>query len=180
MGHWTNIVERLLGLDRGFLSGDGEFHLRFDPHWPGPLIGAPGSGLNWLLAMIVLALLIVFALRTNSPRRPLLALAVGGAPLARRTACHSSQHRHRRSCRRHCRCRRRAYLHPSRKRAPGPRPDRPGRPAVLTDQRQRRLESHARRRRDTDRLLHLSPRRPFSRRAGKPRHYAPCASWRSC
>jgi hypothetical protein len=33
---FLHILERLLGLDRGFLTGEGELHLQFDPQWPGP------------------------------------------------------------------------------------------------------------------------------------------------
>ena len=67
---FLHILERLLGLDRGFLSGEGELHVHFDPHWPGPLIGSGGSTLNWLLALIVVALLIALMRRKDRPARP--------------------------------------------------------------------------------------------------------------
>lgn len=63
MNGFLHILERLLGLDRGFLSGEGELHLRFDPHWPGPLIGSAGSTLNWLMALFAVALLVVLMWR---------------------------------------------------------------------------------------------------------------------
>ena len=81
MNGFLHILERLLGLDRGFLSGEGELHLRFDPHWPGPLIGNAGSTLNWLMALMVVALLVVLMRRKQRPSRPVLMLAVCGALL---------------------------------------------------------------------------------------------------
>ena len=32
----ANLIERVLGLDRGFLAREGELGLDFNPHWPGP------------------------------------------------------------------------------------------------------------------------------------------------
>src|SRR5215203_2879077 len=32
----ANVIERLLGLDPGFLSREGEFGIDFNPRWPGP------------------------------------------------------------------------------------------------------------------------------------------------
>ncbi len=81
MNAFLHILERLLGLDRGFLSGEGELHLRFDPHWPGPLVGGAGSTLNWLMALIVVALLIVLIRKKQRPSRPVLALVVCGSLL---------------------------------------------------------------------------------------------------
>lgn len=50
------ISEKLLGLDRGFFSAEGELHLHFDPHWPGPLIGGP-MWLRFVGGLIIVALL---------------------------------------------------------------------------------------------------------------------------
>jgi uncharacterized membrane protein len=81
MSGFLHILERLLGLDRGFLSDPGELQLRFDPHWPGPLIGSAGGTLNWLGALIVVALLIVLLRPYRRPSRIILGLAVCGAVL---------------------------------------------------------------------------------------------------
>jgi uncharacterized membrane protein len=78
---FLHILERLLGLDRGFLTGEGELHLQFDPQWPGPLIGSAGSTLNWILSLIVVTLLIALIRRKDRPSRPVLAMAVCGALL---------------------------------------------------------------------------------------------------
>jgi uncharacterized membrane protein len=81
MGILREIIERLLGLERGFLSSEGELRLRFDPHWPGPLIGSPGSPTNWLLGLIAIALLLVLMKRRgtkliNAARLMLVALVL--------------------------------------------------------------------------------------------------------
>ena len=31
----ANMIERVLGLDRGFLAREGELGIDFNPHWPG-------------------------------------------------------------------------------------------------------------------------------------------------
>ena len=71
------LVEILLGLRKGFFRMEGDLAVRFDPHWPGPLIGHRGSLLNYLLFGLALALLVVLV-----RRRPLLRARVVG--LARR------------------------------------------------------------------------------------------------
>src|SRR5947207_7357334 len=48
--------EILLGLDRGFLSRQGEFTVSFNPHWPGQSV--VGAGL-WNFALGLAALLLV-------------------------------------------------------------------------------------------------------------------------
>jgi uncharacterized membrane protein len=75
MSDFLLILERLLGLDRGFLSAEGELHLRLDPRWPGPLIGSAGSATNWLLAILAVALLLVL-MRSRRGRRYLIVARV--------------------------------------------------------------------------------------------------------
>ena len=61
----NRLIELLLGLDRGFLSRDGEFAIDFNPLWPG---GAPAA---WNLGLATLAVaLIVFVYRREGSRRP--------------------------------------------------------------------------------------------------------------
>ena len=60
----NRLIELLLGLDRGFLSRDGEFALGFNPLWPG---GAPAA---WNLGLAALAIaLVVFVYRREGSRR---------------------------------------------------------------------------------------------------------------
>src|SRR5437763_13198614 len=60
--------EILLGLDRGFLSRQGEFGVHFNPHWPGQ--AAVGAGLwNFVLAVLALAL-VVYVYRREGRSRP--------------------------------------------------------------------------------------------------------------
>lgn len=55
--NWLDrIFERLLGLDRGFFSAEGELHLHFDPHWPGPLVGGP-MWVRFVGGLLIVALL---------------------------------------------------------------------------------------------------------------------------
>ncbi len=76
---FKRIVESLLGLDRGYFDQPGELGRHwFDPHWPGPLLGAAGSWHNYVLALATLGLLILLFRRTPNRRlenvRHLLAL----------------------------------------------------------------------------------------------------------
>src|SRR5438477_4068961 len=51
------LIEILLGLERGFLSRQGEFSIHFNPHWPGQAI--VGAGLwNFVIALAALALVL--------------------------------------------------------------------------------------------------------------------------
>jgi uncharacterized membrane protein len=65
----SRLLEILFGLHKGFL-GHGEYGVRFEPHWPGPLIGQSTEILNYLLYLIPLGLLIVLA-RPRKPRKGL-------------------------------------------------------------------------------------------------------------
>ncbi len=58
------IFEKLLGLDHGFFSSDGELHIRFDPHWPGPLIQA-SMWLRFIGAAIAVAALLLMLRRRS-------------------------------------------------------------------------------------------------------------------
>ncbi|MFT3787227.1 MAG: hypothetical protein QM770_13835 [Tepidisphaeraceae bacterium] len=50
------LLEILLGLDRGFLSRDGDFSLTFNPAWPGQnVVGA----VTWNLLLVGLAIALV-------------------------------------------------------------------------------------------------------------------------
>lgn len=77
----ANIIERVLGLDRGFLSRDGELGIDFNPHWPGPDALTPYW--NIVLALGALAW-VVYVYRREGRSRPVrVALGiVRGALLA--------------------------------------------------------------------------------------------------
>jgi uncharacterized membrane protein len=63
----ANFVERLLGIDRGFLGREGELGLDFNPHWPGPEALTP----YWNLALGALALAwVVYVYRREGRSRP--------------------------------------------------------------------------------------------------------------
>src|SRR3954463_16142560 len=62
------LLEILLGLDRGFLSRQGEFSVNFNPHWPGQAV--VGAGL-WNFVLVLLALgLVVYVYRREGRSRP--------------------------------------------------------------------------------------------------------------
>src|SRR5437879_7356594 len=62
------ILEILLGLERGFLSRQGEFSVHFNPHWPGQEI--VGAGLwNFLIGFAALAL-VIWVYRREGRSRP--------------------------------------------------------------------------------------------------------------
>src|SRR4051812_10158085 len=62
-----NIIERVLGLDKGFLSREGELGLDFNPHWPGPDALTP----YWNIALGAAALAwVVWVYRREGRSRP--------------------------------------------------------------------------------------------------------------
>src|SRR3712207_4931608 len=63
----ANIIERVLGLDKGFLSRDGELGIDFNPHWPGPDSLTPYW--NILLGLAALAW-VVYVYRRDGRSRP--------------------------------------------------------------------------------------------------------------
>ncbi|HZN66109.1 MAG TPA: hypothetical protein VFB66_12510 [Tepidisphaeraceae bacterium] len=69
-----NIIERVLGLDRGFLNRDGELGIDFNPHWPGPDPLTP----YWNVGLALLALAwVVYVYRREGRSRPVrIALGV--------------------------------------------------------------------------------------------------------
>src|ERR1700689_216844 len=73
----VRVFEWFLGPDRGFFSTPGELHLRFDPHWPGPLMGGAGAPLNYVLALLALALFAVLWRRRGPWSRWAIAARVG-------------------------------------------------------------------------------------------------------
>src|SRR5688572_22433742 len=63
----ANLIERVLGLDRGFLAREGELGLDFNPHWPGPDALTP----YWNLALGLAALAwVVYVYRREGRSRP--------------------------------------------------------------------------------------------------------------
>jgi len=63
----ANILERVLGLDNGFLSREGELGLNFNPHWPGPSALTP----YWNIALGLAALAwVVWVYRREGRSRP--------------------------------------------------------------------------------------------------------------
>ncbi len=81
---FKRLLEFLTGLDAKFLDSPGELTRRFDPHWPGPLIGDAGKWPNYLLGIAALALFIILSRRTATRQlhNVRLALAAGSALLA--------------------------------------------------------------------------------------------------
>src|SRR5437868_6025278 len=62
------LVEIILGLEKGFLSREGEFTLQFNPHWPGQeWVGA--ASWNVVLAIVALAL-VIYVYRREGRSRP--------------------------------------------------------------------------------------------------------------
>src|SRR4051812_34954816 len=77
----ANLIERVLGLDNGFLAREGELGLNFNPHWPGPASLTP----YWNLALGLAAVAwVVWVYRREGRSRPVrIALGVlRGALLA--------------------------------------------------------------------------------------------------
>jgi len=66
--------ELILGLEKGFLSREGDFTLQFNPQWPGkPWIDA--GALNWVLGVMALvAIFVLLRLAARSQLRPFRAL----------------------------------------------------------------------------------------------------------
>jgi uncharacterized membrane protein len=63
----ANILERVLGLEPGFLSREGELGLNFNPHWPGPSALTP----YWNIALGLAALAwVVWVYRREGRSRP--------------------------------------------------------------------------------------------------------------
>ncbi|HEX8521573.1 MAG TPA: hypothetical protein VF669_04895 [Tepidisphaeraceae bacterium] len=63
------LLEILLGLEKGFLSREGELSLQFNPHWPGQeWVGAVSW--NILLAVVALAL-VIYVYRREGRTRPI-------------------------------------------------------------------------------------------------------------
>ena len=66
---FKRLAEKLLGLEPGYFNQPGELGRHwFDPHWPGPLFGTPGSWHNYLLALLVLALIVLLFRRFRNQR----------------------------------------------------------------------------------------------------------------
>ena len=62
------LLEIILGLEKGFLSREGEFTLQFNPHWPGQeWVGA--ASWNIVLAIVALAL-VIYVYRREGRSRP--------------------------------------------------------------------------------------------------------------
>src|SRR5436190_5759477 len=62
------LLEILLGLERGFLSRQGDFSLHFNPHWPGQSV--VGAGLwNFVIGLAALAL-VIWVYRREGRSRP--------------------------------------------------------------------------------------------------------------
>jgi uncharacterized membrane protein len=63
----ANILERVLGLDKGFLSREGELGIDFNPHWPGPASLTP----YWNILLAIAAILwVVYVYRRDGRSRP--------------------------------------------------------------------------------------------------------------
>src|SRR5947208_2342995 len=68
------ILEIILGLERGFLSREGELSLQFNPAWPGQqYVGA----VSWNLLLIVLAVLLVWYVYRREGRSRSVRIALG-------------------------------------------------------------------------------------------------------
>src|ERR1039457_5163746 len=63
------LLEILLGLQRGFLTRDGELSIQFNPQWPAQqIVGAAA----WNLLLIALAtMLVIYVYRRDGRSRPL-------------------------------------------------------------------------------------------------------------
>lgn len=70
----TRLLEILLGLDRGFLSREGELSLSFDPAWPGQSVVGSGTW-NFFLVIAALALVVFLFRREGKSTRVRVALA---------------------------------------------------------------------------------------------------------
>src|SRR5678815_3511060 len=63
----ATILERVLGLDNGFLAREGELGLDFNPHWPGPDSLTP----YWNILLALAAVLwVVYVYRRDGRSRP--------------------------------------------------------------------------------------------------------------
>src|SRR5436309_7819214 len=61
-------LEIILGLDRGFLSRQGEFSIHFNPHWPGQAV--VGAGVWNFLLIVAAVLLVIYVYRREGRTRP--------------------------------------------------------------------------------------------------------------
>src|SRR5436309_3454316 len=79
---WLRLWEILLGLDKGFLSREGERHWHFNPHWPGQewldhVFGRVGFGItlwNGVLITLLAALVLYVYRREGHSKRPRILL----------------------------------------------------------------------------------------------------------
>src|SRR3954467_4491334 len=68
------LLEFILGLDKGFLSREGELSLQFNPHWPGQdVVGAA----SWNVLLAILAGLLVWYVYRHEGRTRPVRIALG-------------------------------------------------------------------------------------------------------
>src|SRR5436190_897941 len=72
------ILEIILGLERGFLSREGELSLSFNPHWPWQ--ATVGAGV-WNLLLCALAIAIVVYVYRREARTRFAKILLGGLRL---------------------------------------------------------------------------------------------------
>jgi hypothetical protein len=68
------LLEIILGLDKGFLSREGEFSLQFNPHWPGQ---AAVGAVTWNVLLAILAGLLVWTVYRREGRSRPVRIALG-------------------------------------------------------------------------------------------------------
>src|SRR5829696_7022876 len=69
------LLEIIFGLQKGFLSREGEFTLQFHPQWPGQEMVGAGTW-NFLLALLAVALVVYVYRREGRSRGARIALGV--------------------------------------------------------------------------------------------------------
>src|SRR5204862_5999767 len=70
----NRLLEIILGLERGFLSREGELSLQFNPHWPGQeVVGAA----TWNVLLAILAGLLVWYVYRHEGRSKPVRIALG-------------------------------------------------------------------------------------------------------
>src|SRR4051812_19238630 len=70
----NRLLEIILGLDKGFLSREGELSLQFNPHWPGQqYVGAAG----WNLPLLALCAWLIWHVYRRGGRRGGVKIALG-------------------------------------------------------------------------------------------------------